>query len=96
MRDVLVLIVEFAATIAVSAWVVRRDVKHLGPEELSRAWPDPSLWSAVVCFSPICVPIHFVRTRRSLVGVALGIAWFVATLVTVNGLAWLVDAALGG
>jgi len=96
MRDVLVLCVQFVTTIFVSAWVVRRDVQRLGPDLLSRAWPEPSLWSAVVCFSPICVPIHFVRTRRSLLGVALGVGWFFATVVTVNGLAWLAETALGG
>ena len=96
MRDVLVLCVQFVATIFVSAWVVRRDVRRLAPELLSRAWPEPSLWSAVVCFSPICVPIHFVRTRRSLLGIGLGVAWFSATVVAVNGLAWLAEKALGG
>jgi len=95
MRDVASLIVQFAATIFVSAWVVRRDLKHLAPDLLSRAWPESSFWSAVVCFSPICVPVHFVRTRRSALGVALGIVWFFATVVTVNGLAWVVDAAFG-
>ena len=96
MRDVLELIVQFVATIFVSAWVVRRDLKRLGPELLSRAWPDSSFWSAIVCFSPICVPVHFVRTRRSALGVALGVAWFTATVIAVNGVAWVVDAALGG
>jgi hypothetical protein len=96
MRDVVSLIVQFTATIVVSAWVVRRDLKRLAPDLLSRAWPESSFWSAIVCFSPICVPVHFVRTRRSMLGVALGIAWFFATVVTVNGLAWVVDTALGG
>jgi len=96
MRDVLVLCVQFVATIFVSAWIVRRDVRGLAPDLLSRAWPDPSLWSAVVCFSPICVPIHFVRTRRSLLGIGLGVVWFVAAVAAVNGLAWLVETALGG
>ena len=32
MRDVLVLCVQLAATIGLSAWVVRRDVSRLGPE----------------------------------------------------------------
>jgi hypothetical protein len=96
MRDILPLIVQFAATIAMSAWVVRRDLRRLAPELLSRAWPEPSFWSAVVCFSPLCVPVHFVRTRRSALGAALGLVWFVATVGTVNGLAWVVDTALGG
>jgi hypothetical protein len=96
MREVLVLSMQFAATIAVSAWIVRRDVKRLGPPELARAWPESSLWSAVVCFSPLCIPLHFVRTRRSLAGVALGLAWFAGALLGVDGLAWLLDMALGG
>ena len=96
MRDVATLIVQIVATILVSAWVVRRDLKHLAPDLLSRAWPESSFWSAVVCFSPICVPVHFVRTRRSALGLGLGIVWFTATVITVNGLAWVVDRALGG
>ncbi len=96
MRDVVELIVQLSATILVSAWVVRRDLKRLRPELLSRAWPESSFWSAVVCFSPICVPVHFVRTRRSALGVALGVGWFTATVATVNGLSWVVDAAFGG
>jgi hypothetical protein len=95
MREVVELIVQLSATIFVSAWVVRHDLKKLAPELLSRAWPDSSFWSAVVCFSPICVPVHFVRTRRSARGVALGVAWFTATVAAVNGLAWVVGAALG-
>ncbi|HEV8550731.1 MAG TPA: hypothetical protein VGQ57_16915, partial [Polyangiaceae bacterium] len=86
--------VQFVATIFVSAWIVRRDVKRLRPRELARAWPEPSLWSAVVGFSPLCIPIHFLRTRRSLLGALLGVAWFAGALVAVNGIAWVVDAAL--
>jgi hypothetical protein len=96
MHDVATLIVQFAATIWVSAWVVRRDLKRLAPDLLSRAWPESSFWSAVVCFSPLCVPLHFVRTRRSALGAAVGLGWFFATVVTVNGLAWVVDTAFGG
>jgi hypothetical protein len=96
MREVLVFSVQLAATIGVSAWVVRRDVSRLGPTLLSRAWPDSSLWAAVVCFSPLCVLVHFLRTRRSFVGVFLALGWFVGTVLAVNGLAWLTDRALGG
>lgn len=96
MHEVAVLIVQFAATIAVSAWVVRHDVSRLEPRLLARAWPEPSLWSAVVCFSPLCVPIHFLRTRRSFAGAALALGWFFGTVLVVNGLAWLVDTAFGG
>ena len=96
MHDVLLLVVEFASTIAVSAWIVRRDVKRLGPTELARAWPESSLWSAVVCFSPLCIFLHFVRTRRSLAGIALGLGWFAVAVLVVNGLGWAIDTALGG
>jgi hypothetical protein len=96
MREVLVFSVQLAATIGVSAWVVRRDVRRLGPTLLARAWPEPSLWSAVVCFSPLCVLVHFLRTRRSLLGVFLALGWFVGTVLAINGLAWAADRALGG
>ncbi len=96
MRDVVVFSVQVAATIGISAWVVRRDVKRLEPRLLSRAWPDASLWAAVVYFSPLCVPIHFLRTRRSLPGVFLALGWFVGTVLAVSGIAWAVDRALGG
>ena len=51
-------------------------------EALARAWPPQSrdaaifgLWNLGV--HPLCVLIHFARTRRSVLGTGLGLAWVV-------------------
>lgn len=72
-----------ALGIAVPAVVVRRDLRRLSGEPLARAWPDASLWAAVVMFGPLCVPLHFIRTRRSWLGLGLALLWFVATLLLI-------------
>jgi len=69
--------------------LVRRAVRHLvligeGADTLARAWPDASLWSAVVIFGPLSVPIHFLRTRRSWVGLGLAVFWFICTLLLIG------------
>ena len=73
----------FALGIAVPALIVRRDLVRLRGEALSRAWPDASLWSAVVVFGPLCVPIHFIRTRRNWLGLALAAFWLVCALLLI-------------
>ena len=66
-------------SIALTAWLLRRDEKRLSELELSRAWNTPSFWIAVVYFSPLCLLIHGLRTRRSLMGLLIGLdfAWVV-------------------
>jgi hypothetical protein len=81
--EVLLYTLSFVLGIAVPAAIVRWDLRRLHGERLARSWPDASLWSAVVMFGPLCVPIHFLRTRRSWVGVALAIVWLVAAVVLV-------------
>jgi hypothetical protein len=85
--EVLLFTLSFVLGIAVPATIVRRDIARLErravDEQLSRAWPDASVWSAVVVFGPISVPIHFLRTRRSWLGVLLALAWFVLALVLI-------------
>ncbi|HEX7671266.1 MAG TPA: hypothetical protein VF395_16845 [Polyangiaceae bacterium] len=77
-----------------TATVVRRDMRKLSPEGLARAWNSASFWSAIVAFGPLSIPVHFVRTRRSLVGVALGVLWAAAVLV-VLGLASALVGVIG-
>jgi hypothetical protein len=79
--EVLLYTLGFALNIAVPATIVRRDLARLTGERWARAWPDASVWSAVVMFGPLCLPVHFIRTRRSLTGVALGIGWLVGAIV---------------
>jgi hypothetical protein len=73
--EVLAVALQIALGIALPVWVIRRDIGHLGPERLSRAWPDASVWSAVAAFGPLSLVVHFARTRRSLLGFGLGIGW---------------------
>jgi hypothetical protein len=66
-----------------SFWVVRRDMRRLGPPELARTWGEASFWSAIVCFAPFCIPVHFVKARRSLPGLLYGVGWMIAVCVAV-------------
>jgi len=96
MSEVLVLLVQFFASIFVTAWIVRFDIRRLPPALRERAWPDSSLWAAVVWFSPLCLLVHFLRTRRSLTGLALGVAWLFGAMLAVTGLAYLAEIVGGG
>jgi hypothetical protein len=81
---VLLYTVSFALGIAVPASIVRFDVARLTGERLARAWPEASLWSAVVVFGPLCLPVHFIRTRRNWVGLGLGLATLVAAVLLIS------------
>lgn len=95
MRDALVMVLEFLAAIAISALVVLRDVKRLEPRLLARAWPTTSIWSAVALLGPFCIPFHFVRTRRSLSGLGLGVAWLAGAILALEAVGWVLETALG-
>jgi len=95
MRDALVMVLEFVAAIAVSGLVVTRDVKRLEPRLLARAWPPTSIWSAVALLGPFCIPLHFLRTRRSLLGLLLGVAWLAAAALSLEALGWVLERTLG-
>lgn len=82
------LVARMALGIAVPAWVIRRDLKRLSPERRARAWNEATFWSAVVWFGPLAVLVHFARTRRSLAGFALGLAWAALSLAPAAALAW--------
>lgn len=84
MGEILLFTLSFALGIAVPAWIVRRDLARLRGEHLARSWPDASLWSAVVVFGPLCVPVHFIRTRRSWAGLGLGAFWLACAIVSIT------------
>lgn len=73
MLDVVAVVLQLALGIALPAWLLRVDEHRLSPRMLARAWPKASFWSAVVAFGPLCLPVHFVRTRRSVTGLLLGL-----------------------
>jgi len=91
--EVLLFTLSLALGIAVPATIVRWDLGRLTGERLARSWPDASLWLAVVVFGPICLPIHFIRTRRSWAGVGLGVLWlalgFALVALPVEALGWM-------
>ena len=91
--EVLLYTLSFILSRALPAAILRADLQQLRGEMLTRAWPDSSLWSAVGGFGLLCVPIHFVRTRRSLLGGLLGAFWLlcVALIIglSVEGWAWI-------
>ena len=76
MGEVLLFVLDAALGIAVSWGILRRDLRRLAGEELARAWPDSTLWMAVVLLGPLSVPFHFIRTRRSWAGLGLALLWF--------------------
>ena len=94
---VLLYTVSFVLGIFVPASIVRWDLARLTGERLARAWPEASLWSAVVVFGPLCLPVHFIRTRRNWAGLGLGVAALVAAVLLISlpveGLGWLFGIA---
>ena len=81
MSEVLLLALSFVLNVALPYFVVRYDLKRLSEERLARAWPDASVLSAVYAFGPLCLPVHFARTRRSWLGFALGLTACALTLL---------------
>ena len=83
-------IVSWAVTLPAVVVVIRTDERRLAADALARAWPPQSrdaaifgLWNLGV--HPLCVLIHFARTRRSVLGTGLGLAWVVAILLADAG-----------
>ena len=95
MARVLVFSVQLALGILVPWWIVRRDLRKLPEAQLDRAWTNASFWSAIVLFGPLCLPFHYVKTRRSLLGLVLGIGWTALALVVIGVSAELISLALG-
>jgi hypothetical protein len=93
--DVLLVVIRIFLSIAIPWWIVRHDMKKLSEQQLARAWNDASFWVAVVVFNELCIPVHFVKVRRSLIGLLLGIFWLaVAIAVSVAALS-MAGALLG-
>jgi hypothetical protein len=75
--------------------IVRRDLARLSEQRLARAWPQASFLAAVYAFGPLSLPVHFVKTRRSLLGVALGLFWLALTLLAEAAVTAALGAVLG-
>jgi hypothetical protein len=79
------IVASWAVTLPAVAVVIVQDEKRLKAAALERAWPPQSrdaaifgLWNLGV--HPLCVLIHFARTRRSVLGVLVGVGWLIAIL----------------
>ena len=88
------LALQIAFSVLVTAGIVRWDSRRLSPERYARSWNSASFWSAVVGFGPLCIPVHFARTRRSLLGLGLGLVVMVAAFAANGLLGSAIDAAL--
>jgi hypothetical protein len=93
MMPVFTFVLELVVSLFATAWVVRRDMRSLGPERYARSWNTASFWSAVVTVGPLCIPVHFVRTRRSVWGALLGVLWTAAVLAVTSAASWLLEFA---
>jgi len=80
-RTLLALGLQLAATVLVPWLIVRRDVARIRSDWRARCWPETTLLASVVAFGPLCLPVHFVRTRRRPLGLVLGFVWMVAAFV---------------
>jgi len=83
-------VVTWAVTIPGAATIIVRDEDRLRGERAARAWPAASRDSAlfliynVFLFVLLVVPLHFVRTRRSFLGLALGVGWLAVILAALT------------
>ncbi len=77
-------LVSWVVTIPAVATILRVDERRLRADELARAWPAPSRDAAVfgvwLGLPPLCIVVHFARTRRSFVGFLQGLGWLFAVL----------------
>jgi hypothetical protein len=92
-------LVSWAVTLPAAAAIIVRDERRLKGERLSRAWPPVSRDAALFLWYfgfPLCVVVHFWKTRRSLRGTLLGFAWMAAILVLDEGAERGIGAVIGG
>jgi hypothetical protein len=75
----------WAVTLPAVAWIIVRDERRLRGKQLEHAWPPVSRDAAIYALwnfgvHHLSVVIHFVRTRRSLLGLGIGCAWLAAVV----------------
>lgn len=84
MVSVLAVVLDIVLGVVLTAWVIRRDTRRLTPERYARSWNEASFWSAVVAFGPLSIPVHFARTRRTVLGFLLGCGVMVVVFVVLE------------
>jgi hypothetical protein len=95
MNEILAMILPWGVTtyllFALVAWDEAR-LAQRSPEALARAWPASTRTMALVYFGVLSLPVHFGRTRRSVLGVLQGLGWATALFLLDDTLADWVDA----
>ena len=95
MSEILVVALSLTLNALLPYLIVRRDLRRLSGERLARAWTDASFLSAMVAFGPLALPVHFSKTRRSLLGFGLGVGLGVLSLAAQAAAVALLSAACG-
>ena len=95
MAEIALFCLQLALGIVLPWLIVRRDLARLDAERLGRAWNDASFWCAIVVFGPLSLPFHFVKTRRSPLGVLLGIGWMALSVAAIGLIASAISTLMG-
>ena len=95
MSEILVVAQSLVLNALLPYLIVRRDLRGLSDERLARAWTDASVLSAVVAFGPLSLPVHFTKTRRSLLGFGLGVGLAALSLAAQALVTVLLSTAFG-
>jgi hypothetical protein len=77
------ILVEWSVTIPAFAAIVVLDERRLSGPQLGRAWPpqtrDAAIFALWLFCHPVsllfCLLVHFVRTRRNVLGAIWGVLW---------------------
>ena len=95
MADTLIVALSLVLNALLPYLIVRHDLGRLSEERLARAWPDASFLAAVYAFGPLSLPVHFTKTRRSLLGFLLGVFWLVLSVALEGAVTALLGSLLG-
>jgi hypothetical protein len=89
MHDVLEILVSWVVSTSFLFAVIILDERRMDRRDdprLERAWPPSSRASAIIGFGVLALPLHFLRTRRNLIGLLLAIG-FTALALLVESIA---------
>ena len=95
MAEIVDILVSFAVSTTAIALLLSWDERRLSDEALARAWPVSTRGIAIVVGGVLCLPLHFARTRRTVLGFFLGVAWMIGVGLLTGLVSALVAWALG-
>jgi hypothetical protein len=76
--ELLQIVISWSVSLPAVAAIIVHDERRLQGERSARSWPPPSRDAAIfglwlMGVHPLCLLVHFVRTRRSVGGVGWGL-----------------------